>query len=641
MKKLFSFRRFRDVSISKKLYFTVGIMALLIGIELFVLFFSLNTLSSVRAYVGGEGLWSKSQKDALFHLYRYGITHNEKDYALFNEHMKVPLGDGKARIEMNKEKPDLEKARQGFLEGKNHPDDIDGMIKLFARFSNVSYIRDAIIIWGKAEEMLMELIPIGQALHNAINSPAPSQEKINALLQRTDPLVEKITELENAFSYTLGAGSRWLEALVQKLLFIIALTVEITGLAITILVSRNIQKGLNEIISTSRSFATGNHQARARVFSGDEIGVLATSFNHMSDELQHRFEDLQQAKQKFRQLLESAPDAMIITRPKGEAVLVNAEAQKLFGYNKSELENNSIEDLFIHKKEQGPSNWQNLLHTSPEQPQRLDLYGKHKNGREFPIEVSTSPIETEEGQLISVAIRDISDRQYIKELERKNSELEQFAYIASHDLQEPLGTIASFIMLMEMEKHEMKKETAEYLGYIKQSSERLKALITGLLEYSRIGQKSQLSAVDCNGVMHEVMADMKATIDESGADIKVETLPTLTAYPFEIRLLFQNLLSNAIKYRKPNTKPVISITAKNREQHWEFCVEDNGIGINEKYRDKVFIIFQRLHNNSVYKGTGIGLAHCKKIVDLHNGSIWHESAPQQGSRFYFTLPIIP
>ena len=144
MNDVFLFQWFKDVPIARKLYFTVGIMALLISVELFALFFSLNTLSSLRAYVGGEGLWSKAQKDAVFHLYKYGASRTQEDYTLFEEFMKVPVGDGKTRQELQKEIPDRELARQGFLEGRNHPDDVDGMIKLFRNFRDIYYIEKAI-----------------------------------------------------------------------------------------------------------------------------------------------------------------------------------------------------------------------------------------------------------------------------------------------------------------------------------------------------------------------------------------------------------------------------------------------------------------------------------------------------------------
>ena len=164
------FRRFKDVSITKKLYLTVGTMALLIGIELLALMFSLNTLSSLRAYVGGEGLWSKAQKDAAFHLYKYGITGNKEEYILFQKFMGVVLGDGRARRELLLPNPNMEVARQGFLDGRNHPDDIAGMINLFRRFHSVYYINRAIEVWEMAETAALQLNVIGRKLNEEINN---------------------------------------------------------------------------------------------------------------------------------------------------------------------------------------------------------------------------------------------------------------------------------------------------------------------------------------------------------------------------------------------------------------------------------------------------------------------------------------
>ena len=300
MKRFLLFRWFNDVSIAKKLYFTVGTMALLIGIELFALFFSLSALSSVRAYVGGEGLWSKAQKDAFFHLYKYGVSRNENDYRLFLNFMEVPIGDGKARKELLEASPDLEAARNGFLEGRNHPDDIEGMIALFRNFSHVSYIARAIAIWAKAEPMVMQLVPIGQELHREITSTNPSADAINTLLRSIGPLNQKLTALEDEFSYTLGDASRWLEGVVLRLLLITAFTVEVTGLLLAISVSRNIQRGLTEIIRAANSFARGIYSARANIFSRDEIGMVARSFNQMSEGLEYSIAERERAEGELR-----------------------------------------------------------------------------------------------------------------------------------------------------------------------------------------------------------------------------------------------------------------------------------------------------------------------------------------------------
>jgi signal transduction histidine kinase len=286
------YRWFRNISIAHKLYFTVGTMAMLIGVELIVLFFSLHTLSSLRAYVGGEGLWSKAQKDAVFHLYRYGVSHADADYQLFQQSMRVPIGDAKARRELLKRDPDVAAARQGFLEGRNHPDDIGGMISLFVNFSGNPYISKAIGVWGAAQPIVMQLLPIGEDLHAEVHSSNPSARRITSLLTAVDEIDQKLTVFEDDFSFTLGDGSRWLERVVLRLLFATALTVEITGLLLAVSVSRGIHKGLTDVIGAANAFSAGELGARAKVLSRDEIGLVAGSFNGMADTLQTRVKEL-------------------------------------------------------------------------------------------------------------------------------------------------------------------------------------------------------------------------------------------------------------------------------------------------------------------------------------------------------------
>ena len=294
------YRWFRDVSIARKLYFTVGTMALLIGVELLVLLFCLSTLSSLRAYVGGEGLWSKAQKDAVFHLYRYGVSRTDKDYELFKQFMLVPIGDAQARRELLKTDPDMAAVREGFLEGRNNPDDIGGMTNLFTHFSNVYYIKRAIDIWGQAQNIAMQLLPIAEQLHAEIKSADPSQERINQLLATVYNINERLTAFEDEFSFTLGEGSRWLERVVLRLLFATALTVEATGLLLAISVSRSIQKGLTDVIRAANAVSAGELGTRATVLSRDEIGVVANSFNEMADNLQVRVRELAQLNAHLR-----------------------------------------------------------------------------------------------------------------------------------------------------------------------------------------------------------------------------------------------------------------------------------------------------------------------------------------------------
>lgn len=225
------------------------------------------------------------------------------------------------------------------------------------------------------------------------------------------------------------------------------------------------------------------------------------------------------------------------------------------------------------------------------------------------------------------------------DLSSANKELEQFAYVASHDLQEPLRTISIFVGLIE-EKYSGKtdEDTELYLKQIVNAASKMQNLIKDLLDFSQIGRNISFAATDCNNILKEVIANLGATIKESKAKITTTVLPVVIGNEIELRQLFQNLISNAIKFHKKNSNPEIEITFVEKETEYLFAFKDNGIGLEEQYKDRIFIIFQRLHTATEYAGTGIGLATCKKIVALHNGKIWMESKLGHGSIFYFTIP---
>ncbi len=224
------------------------------------------------------------------------------------------------------------------------------------------------------------------------------------------------------------------------------------------------------------------------------------------------------------------------------------------------------------------------------------------------------------------------------ELEQKNKELVQFAYIASHDLQEPLRTISNYIqVIVEDFENTLDNDVITYLQTISKSTERMRSLISALLDFSRLGYNSNLVDVNSKKIVTEVMEDLEQLIQLKKAKVEVGDLPKLLAYETELRQIFQNLIANALKFQKENQAPEIQIHYTELENHHQFSVSDNGIGIASKDVDRIFQIFQKLHLNRKYEGYGIGLSYCKKITEIHGGEIWVDSKIGNGSSFYFTI----
>lgn len=353
-------------------------------------------------------------------------------------------------------------------------------------------------------------------------------------------------------------------------------------------------------------------------------------------------EALRLSEEKYRTLYEDAPVMHINVNPSDAKIKdCNRLVVERLGYgSKEELIGQPIFALY-HEDclEEVKTAFHQFASTG--QVKDTELILKHKDGSKIPVILNVSAVRDENGKIIRssstwVEITELKKTQ--EELKTKNKELEQFVYITSHDLQEPLRTVTSFAELIQLEHQSQLNDEADlYLQYISESAARMRALIKGLLDYSRIGRQREDAFIESHIILESIFADLKLYIAENEATFEVGDLPNLNGNKTELRMLFQNLISNAIKFRKEGTPPRIKITAKKAGSHWQFAVKDNGIGIDDSYKGKIFLIFQRLHTNQEYEGTGIGLAHCKKIVELHGGKIWVESEPNKGSTFYFTL----
>lgn len=365
--------------------------------------------------------------------------------------------------------------------------------------------------------------------------------------------------------------------------------------------------------------------------------------------------ELAAQQQMMRSVLETIPVGVWITDKSGKEILSNKALRNIWGADK--LPDQGSDDTHACSAWL-PENGKNidLIKWSSERA----LLGESLFNQEVLIQCfdnsyktilnSAVPIkdDTEEVQGAIIVNFDITDRkdyemklqQTLDELERSNRELEQFAYIASHDLQEPLRMVSSYTQLLEKQyKDQLDSRAVEYISFAVEGARRMQALIVDLLKYARVTTRAQaFELVDCNLVLREVISDLKMAIDENGAEIVSHDLPEIYADPTQFRQLIQNLIGNGIKFRS-SKNPVINVSAVQEKSEWVFSVKDNGIGIDQKHFGRIFMLFQRLHEREKYPGNGIGLAVCKKIVERHGGRIWVESETSKGTSMFFTMPI--
>jgi len=352
---------------------------------------------------------------------------------------------------------------------------------------------------------------------------------------------------------------------------------------------------------------------------------------------------------KFRNLLENAPDAMVIVNENNCIELVNSETEKMFGFSKSELigqpvtmllSNESSDNPFVLDREGG-----NQMSIG-EIGEGIDFFAVNKNGEHFPVEINVAALNTGDGLLLSAAIRDVTVRKKTEAkllrmaaVEAKNEEMEQLAYITSHDLREPLLTMKQYSqVLQKMFNDSLGEQGTHLLNTIIRSADRMEERINDLLNYSQLGQVKELTVLDCNDTLQLVTGDLNLLIEKNEAKITTENLPTaMKAYGTELQLIFQNLINNAIKFKATDRQPKVHISSEIKNDGWEFKVADNGIGIAEKHFKKVFSIFQKLHSSTDYPGSGIGLAQVKKLVEMHNGQIEVESKIGEGTTFIFSI----
>ena len=375
-------------------------------------------------------------------------------------------------------------------------------------------------------------------------------------------------------------------------------------------------------------------------------------------QIRREISERRQTEEKFHGLFESAPDAVILSDSGGQIVLVNAQTEKSFGYAREELIGQSI-DMLVPERSRDQHQHHRASYTAAPQTRRMgvgmELFAQRKDGSEFPVDISLSPITTEDGVLVVSEIRDMTQRQEVEnqirdlnkhlqqrtvELETVNKELEAFSYSVSHDLRAPLRAVDGFSRLLEEQSRKrLDVEDLRLLGVIRDSSRKMGTLIDDLLTFSRLGRKPvQRATFGMRSLVDEALAEVLTDVKISHPVVNITPLPDVQGDRTLLKQVWLNLLSNAVKYAGKKLQPEISVEGQVVDGENLYCVRDNGVGFDMRYAHKLFEVFQRLHGEGQFSGTGVGLAIVKRIVVKHGGRVWAESKLGDGASFFFSLP---
>jgi len=420
---------------------------------------------------------------------------------------------------------------------------------------------------------------------------------------------------------------------------------------------RHITEPVLALAETAKTVAgRQDYSARATRVDDDEIGQLTDAFNAMLAQIQERDEALRAqgdalrrevderkaAEERFRRVVEAAPHATLMVDGGGRVALVNQKAEELFGYQREELIGKPVE-ILVPDRVRGthPDRVRGFFAAPSARPMGVgrELFAQRKDGTLVPVEIGLSPLGLPEGPHTLASIIDVTERKRIDDdLRRSNADLEQFAYIASHDLQEPLRMVASYTdLLAQRYRGQLDERADKYMHYITDGAKRMQRLVTDLLTYSRVGSQGvHMKPVGAAGIVEHVLRALGPLIRETGATIEVGALPMVMADEVQLMQLLQNLIGNAIKFRSERP-PRVSIEVVECDDRWQFSIRDNGIGIDLRFAERIFQMFQRLHEKERYEGSGIGLSIAKRIVERHGGRIWLESTVGEGTTFFFTL----
>src|SRR5580658_3754579 len=476
----------------------------------------------------------------------------------------------------------------------------------------------------------------GEALVDAMAAMQAKQARVTVALEKATSFDGH--QLSAAFSAAATSNAD-----AQKYRLWISLACLGAVLVISLGLSRSLVRSVAELTAGFGRFGGGQFDEPIQVTGSDELGELAEQANAMAAKLERSGKEQKKAEERFRILLESAPDAMVIVGQDGRVALVNARTEELFGFVRSELVGREVDILLPERfREADPLRPAGYLRDPSTRPggSSFELVGRRKDGTEFPIEITQSPLETEEGALVSSAIRDITERKRIETaLETSNRELEAFSYSVAHDLRAPLRGINGFSSaLLEDFADKLDDEGRDYLRRIGAGSERMGLLIDALLALSRVSRMDlQRETVNLSRMADAAMKQLRMGQPDRVVEFVGQNDVIAAGDAALLRAVFDNLLGNAWKFTGGREVAKIAFGTTEKDGAVVYYVKDNGAGFDMAYAAKLFVPFQRLHQASEFAGTGIGLATVQRIARRHGGEVWAEGIVGRGATFYFTL----
>lgn len=691
-------------SVGAKLTAVTLVFAGIIFASVGVMELSLKISNGVRAYVMGEGLWSRAQKDAAFALDRYGRSRIDEDYQAYLRALEVSLGDRQARTQLELPDPDLAQVTRGFQQGGNDAADIPDMIFLFRHFRRVSFLDEAISTWAAGDASIDQIILHADALHEAVGRGA-SDTELEPLLRQLRADNDNVSVIEKHFSATLAGGARFVHALLWRGGAVLSFVLLLTGVLVVRRIATQLRAGIAALQEGTARVAVGDLRGAIEVTSDDELGALARDFNDMIEQRRNAAAALEQRLQ-FETLITrlSSGITALTTAQVDEGInraladigrFAQVDRSHVFVFDDAiatvtcshewcapgiEPQTGSLQNLrvadfpWVEQRILGGE----IVHVSrvadlpPEAtaernewqseairsilliPMRSGDAVRGYVGFDSVRSEKTWPQEVSDllrifGEIVANTLARVKAEHAlqernarlaatVQELERSNAELEEFAYVASHDLKTPLRGINGFVQLLRKRLGDkLDAQSSEYIEMTLASVDQLQNLISGLLELSRVGKGRLPAPTDSGRILAAVEAQMAPMIVERKVRITHDPLPTVLVTPLEMHQLLQNLIGNAIKFQ-PGDAPQVHLGAVREGIFWQFSVKDDGIGIRPGHHAKIFQLFQRLNPSESYEGSGIGLAICRKIVQGHGGKLWVESEAGKGSTFFFTLP---